>query len=165
MYQYAFWPELSELKSRAERRPSREMPIGEAFVDDRRGSVRTSVRCVEEPAFAQTRADGGEVAARDDARERDLIASVGSGLISEAVERRLVVDGQRHAGNRASADDAGNRADLFQLRVDESDSSIEVGITEQWSDDGQARVRCGCPDRAAADVETSAAANRQSPAG
>ena len=113
------------------------MSIGETFIDDRCRSVRVSVRRVEEPAFTQTRANSGEVAARDDARERDLIASLGSGLIGEAVERRLIVDGQRNSGDCAGADDAGNRANLFQLRVDECHPPVELRIPEHRGDECQ----------------------------
>ena len=49
--------EASELESRAERRASRKVTVGERLVDDRRGRLRAAVGDVEEAAFAQARAD------------------------------------------------------------------------------------------------------------
>src|SRR5262249_18740096 len=98
---------------------------------------RTPVGDVEESAFAQARADSREVIAGHHPREGVLRACFGKSLARERISSRLGDFRQWDSRNRAGADDAGNRADLFQPRVDERHALLEVAIAEQGSFKGQ----------------------------
>src|SRR5712671_5435035 len=116
---------------------SRKVAIHKGFVDDRRRGLRSPVGAVKESAFAKARTDGQKVIAADDPRERDLFAGLIVGLARENIESRLVVYRQWNSRNRAGLDDAGNRTNSFQLRVDEGDALVEVAIAEQRRDKRQ----------------------------
>jgi len=122
----------------------------------RRRRLRAPVGGVEEAAFAQARADRGEVITSHDARERDWsVAHVG--LPREKIKRRLVVDRQGMREIAAALTTPGMARSVS--------SSVPTNATRRSKiDSGRAEsqksgvVCCGSEDSAAADVETSAAA-------
>src|SRR5262249_58634769 len=104
--------------------------VWELLVHNRNRRGRFSIVRREGPAFAELRADGGEVVAADVANQRDLAGGLGSRLPVQQVERRIREVGERDEIDRCGADDTGNRANPFHFRVDEGDTLVEVlGIT------------------------------------
>src|SRR5207253_10791591 len=84
------------------------------------------------------RADRWEVIASHDAQERDLLGDTVLRLTGEQIKCRVsIVYRQWHLRSRAGVYDAGNCANLFQLRVDEGHAPVEVLIAEQRSLKGQ----------------------------
>ena len=92
----------------------------------------------EESPFTQLRADRRKVIAADVANQRDLAGGMSSlDWPSSQIERRVGEVGERDEIDRAGADDAGNRAHLLHLRVDERDAAVEVLVAEQGRLEGQ----------------------------
>ena len=82
-------------------------------------------------------------------------------LALQQIERRVGEVGERDEVDRSGADDAGNRAHLLHLRVDEGDAAVEVLVSEQGRLEGQEPFGSASRDRCSAGAETSAGAGRR----
>src|SRR5262249_30501142 len=121
----ALLTQMSEFESRAERRTSWKVAISKGFVDYGHRRFRPLIGRVEESAFAQARANSREVITGHHPRECVLRACFGKRLARVGISSRLGDFRQWDSRNRSGVDDAWNRPDLFQLRVDERHTLLE----------------------------------------